>query len=149
MPKQNISASVDEDVHEFVSQDHINTSGLVNQLIREYMGGGSMNDFVYEFRRQQLLEDADDLSERADQKRQRAEALAEKMSEAEAEQREAEYDDAIEGASNVPADPENSYVRDHAEQFDMTPEEFAREISETHDKEYDPFNNTDDDLRSL
>jgi len=48
----------------------------------------------------------------------------------------------IEKAETIPADPNNPFVIDHAENLDLTPEELAREIAEEYDKEYDPFADT-------
>jgi len=37
--KQTISVSLDKDIVERINQDHVNTSGLVNTMLRKYLRG--------------------------------------------------------------------------------------------------------------
>jgi len=38
-PKRSISVSLDEHVADQITKDHINTSGLVNELVKKYLRG--------------------------------------------------------------------------------------------------------------
>jgi len=143
--KENISATVDPENAEFLAQEHINTSGLINKLVTQYRTGGAAEDVIREFRIEQLEDDADDAEKKAERKRRRAAELKAAMSET----KERKRNSILESAGDIPASPEHPWVRDHADELDMTPEEFAHEIADRHGKEYDPFNDTDDDLRSL
>ena len=143
--KENISATVDPENAEFLAQEHINRSGLINKLVTQYRTGGATEDVIREFRIEQLEDDADDAEKKAERKRRRAAELKAAMTETEDRERE----DILDAAADIPASPENAWVVEHADDVDMTPEEFAREIADRHGKKYDPFNDTDDDLRSL
>lgn len=139
MSKQNISATVDEEVGDYLSQDHVNASGLINQLVQKHMNGDS-EELLREFRRKQLLEEAEDLDSRAERKRKEAEKLAE-VNEKQEKERQAEIGEVVaEIGGDVPPDPENNAVKRHATELGVDPEELADELP--------PINN-DDDLRSL
>jgi len=58
-----------------------------------------------------------------------------------------EHSRVLEKAETIPADPNNPFVREHATKLDLTPEELAKEIAETHNKPYNPFE--DEGLDSL
>lgn len=148
MGKERISATVDEDVGAFVSQDHINTSGLINDLLREYMNAGGDKDAISQFRIQQLEEEAEDLSERAERKREKAEKLKEKQTTRKSKNRTEQRERILTAAAKIPADPEHPFIVDNAEKLDMESEQLAREIADEHGKEYNPMND-DDDLRSV
>jgi len=145
--KQNVSATVDDDVYEFLQQEHINTSGLINRCLKEYMNTGGDVSAVRDLRIQQLEDEAADLASRASKKRERAEELREALETKQEEAAEETLQDILDDAANTPADPTHPHVVDHADAADMTPEELAREIADYHDKEYDPFN--DDTPESL
>lgn len=67
--KKNISATVDPDVKEYVSQSTINTSGLVNKLLKQHMNGGASEEQILEFRIQQVNSEIESLENRIAQKR--------------------------------------------------------------------------------
>jgi hypothetical protein len=54
MPKKNISASVDEDVETFLSQEHVNCSGLINKLVKQHMNAGMTDNQIRKFRERQV-----------------------------------------------------------------------------------------------
>lgn len=146
--KPNISATVDEDVHEFLQQDHINISGLVNRCLREYMNTGGDVSAVRDLRIQQLEDDAADLQNRAENKRERAEELRAAIESSEQAREEERLERALDRLEMVPANPENGFIIEQAEDLEITPEELAREVAEEYNKEYqDP--DDDSDLRSI
>lgn len=131
MSKQNISATVDEDVADYLGQDHVNASGLINQLVTKHMNGES-EELLREFRREQLLEEAEDLREQAKRKREEAEKLAEVAEEQQSE-REQELEEVKEKLTDAPRDPENPAVKKYAGELGMTPEELIDELPDRDD----------------
>jgi len=83
MSKQNISASVDEDVAGYLSQEHINASGLINDLVKQYMDGGSEQAAILRLREEQLRSEIEALSQQEEAKRQELNRLADSRKEAE------------------------------------------------------------------
>jgi len=138
--KNNISATVDDDVYEFVQQDHINTSGLVNQCLKQYMNTGGDVSAVRDLRIQQLMDEAEEYDTLAEKKREQAEELQEAYERAEAEDTEERRQEVIDNAENIPADPSHPHFVE-AEGVDMTPEELAKAAAEEYNKEYDPYDN--------
>lgn len=131
MSKQNISATVDEDVADYLGQDHVNASGLINELVTRHINGDS-EDVLREFRRNQLLEEADDLENRAERKREKAEKMAEVEEQREKERQE-EIESVAEQLAGVERDPENAAVKAQADSLGITPEELLEELPEKTD----------------
>lgn len=131
MSKQNISASVDEDVADYLGQDHVNASGLINRLVKQHMNGAS-KEVLREFRRKQLLEEVDDLESRAERKRKEAEKLAEVTQEEQTE-REKELEEVAEELAGVERDPENPAVKAQASKLGIEPEELLEELPDRDD----------------
>lgn len=147
MGKKNVSATVDEDVYEFLQQDHINNSGLINRCLREYMNTGGDVSAVRDLRIRQLEDEANDLESRAENKRERADELRQELQKTEANEKTEQRKRVLEGAEMIPADPSHPFVQQHADDVDMTPKELAEEIADYHAKEL--VTDCDDDLNSL
>jgi len=145
---ENISASVDDDVHEFLQQDHINISGLVNRCLKEYMNTGGDVSAVRDLRIRQLKDEADELETRADTKRQRAKELREELEATKDEEQSAELDAVLQQAEYIPADAGHLFVQEHATELGMTPDELADAIAEKYGKERTDSDD-DTDLNSL
>lgn len=146
---ENISASVDDDVHEFLQQDHINISGLVNRCLKEYMNTGGDVSAVRDLRIRQLKDEADELETRAETKRQRAEELREELEATKDDEQSAELDAVLQRAEYIPADPEHPFVRDNADELGIRPAELADEIADRYGKERIEENTDGSDLNSL
>lgn len=54
MAKERRTISIDPDVESHLSQDGVNASELVNQLVRQHMNGGAGEEQIVEFRLQQV-----------------------------------------------------------------------------------------------
>lgn len=129
MSKNNISATVDDDVYEFVQQDHINTSGLINRCLREYMNTGGDVSAVRDLRIKQLEDDAEDLLSRAENKREKAEELREAIEKQDDEVDESRREEQLKKLRMVPDDPEHMLVQQVADELNMTPEEAITEAN--------------------
>lgn len=130
MSKQNISATVDDDVYEFLKQEHINTSGLVNRCLREYMNTGGDVSAVRDLRIQQLEDDAEDFEARAEKKREKAQELREAIEKQETEVDEGRREELLKKLRMVPDDPDHPLVREVADELDMTPAEAIKEAND-------------------
>jgi chromosome segregation ATPase len=83
MSKKNISATVDEDVERFLSQEHINTSGLINDLVSQYMQGGTEQAAMLRLREEQLRSELEALKQQRESKRKELERLTQSREEIE------------------------------------------------------------------
>lgn len=131
MSKQNISATVDEDVAGYLSQDHVNASGLINQLVKRHMNGEN-EELLREFRRKQLEEEAEELASRAERKRKEAEKLAE-VAEKKQLERQSELEEVAEELAGVERDPENPAVKAQAAKLGVEPEDLLAELPDRDD----------------
>ena len=125
--KENISATVDPDVSDYVGQDSVNTSGLVNQLLKQHMNGGADEGQILDFRIQQVRSEIEELEGRLDRKREELGELQDRRS----EQVETK-DDVVAEASSVLSredlEYKNQKVGYWADQAGMTKEELVAEI---------------------
>lgn len=138
MSKERVSATVDPENAEFLSQEHINTSGLINELLTKYRTGGASEDIIREYRIQQLESEAKDCKSQAQRKLEEAERLRQ----AKAEEKHSELETVLEKAEMMPADPTHPFVKKNADALDMDPEQLAKEIAEYHNKEYQDSSDT-------
>lgn len=83
MPKVNISATVDEEVEAFLSQEHVNASGLINDLVRRYMHGGDEKGAMLRLREEQLRSEIEALSQQLGTKEQELDRITESREQAE------------------------------------------------------------------
>ena len=87
MSKERISASVEPSVAEYLSQDHVNASGLINDLVKRHMAGGLDKDQLREFRRQQIESEIESLRSQLETKQSELQAVEETVNESREEQR--------------------------------------------------------------
>ncbi len=127
MSKERTSLSLDPEVAQFLKQDHVNASGLVNKLVKQHMNGGAGEDLIREFRIQQLESELNQIQTREEQKREELQKLKEIDSEKTQEQKEA-LEEAKEALSTTPRDPENPAIQTKAEELGMSPEELVDEL---------------------
>jgi septal ring factor EnvC (AmiA/AmiB activator) len=127
MSKQNISATVDDDVGEYVSRDSINTSGLVNKLLRQHMNGGADKDQILEFRIDQVRGEIEELESRLQRKREEYQELQERRSE-QVEEREDVIADARSALSREDLEYQNQKVAYWADQAGMEKGELVAAI---------------------
>lgn len=125
MTKDVISASVDEDVSDYVSQDHINTSGLVNRLLRMHMEGDDVDTAIRQLRREQVKAELESLETQRKQKKAELARLTE-LDDAAGEI----SDDELAKIRQVPKDEEHPMIQEIAERYDMTPAEAIRRAYE-------------------
>jgi hypothetical protein len=128
MSKERTSLTLDPEVANFLRQDHVNASGLVNKLVQQHMNGGAGEDLIREFRIQQLESELNQIQTQEEQKRKELEKLQEIDSEKSQEQREA-LEEAKEALKHTPRDPENPAIKKQADKLGMDPEDLVDELA--------------------
>lgn len=129
MSKDRTSLSLDPEVADYLRQDHVNASGLVNNLVKKHMAGGVSQDVIREFRIQQVESELDEI----EGKRERKEAELRKLKEINEDKRDlkqSKLDEAREALKDTPKDPENPAVENWAEEVGVSPSQLVEELSE-------------------
>jgi len=81
MSKKNISASVDEEVEAYLSQEHVNCSGLVNKLVKQHMNAGMTDNQIREFRERQVESEIEMLESQLETKQSELETIKDAVEE--------------------------------------------------------------------
>ncbi len=81
MSKKNISASVDEEVEAYLSQEHVNCSGLVNKLVKQHMNAGMSEDQIRKFRERQVESEIEMLESQLETKESELETIKDAVEE--------------------------------------------------------------------
>lgn len=131
MPKERLSVTVDPDVATYLEQPHINASGLVNDLLKNHIGGGGEQLASLQLRKRQLESEIDaatgkvsllqDELNKINSQIDGIEAATDRQRQDAAEKVKQLYPDRLE--------PSHPAVKTQAESVNMTPEnfiEFAR-----------------------
>jgi chromosome segregation ATPase len=138
MSKQNgsskgvTSVSLDEDLLNRASrQEHINLSGLCNDLLEEYFNSGSASRARLEAKHDRLLEQKEHLEAELGHVEEELDRVKEQL-EQHREEEQAREEKIKDLAEQLPADldPENPAVMNWAEKLEMTPRELCEEIEE-------------------
>ena len=140
MSKERRTVTLESEVNDYLAQDHVNASGLVNDLVKRHMNGDDTDGAIREFRIRQLEEEAEEYASRAERKRTEAERLKQAATEKKAEKRE-DLNKAIEQLADAPRDPDNPAVESQARKLGIEPEDLVAELPERTD--------TDSDFSSL
>jgi TolA-binding protein len=125
MAKKRTTVSLDEDVAEYVGQDHINTSGLVNDLLRRHMEGGDVDTAIRQLRREQVKAEIQSMQSQLEQKQSELARLSELDNQANEI-----TDDELAKIRQVPRNEEHPMIQDIADRYDMTPAEAIRRAYE-------------------
>jgi len=129
MSKQRLSASVDADVHEYLTKDSVNASGLINELVKNRMKSGGGQRAMLELREKQLESDVADLENRAETKRKELAQVREELSEYESET-DAVLKEAVDELEGVDTDPSNPAIQRWADKAGVAPPEFADRLDQ-------------------
>jgi len=141
MSKERRTVTLESEVNDYLAQDHVNASGLVNDLVKRHMNGDDTDGAIREFRIRQLEEEAEEYASRAERKRSEAQRLKQAAEQRQAE-KEGEISDALARLKGVPRDAEHPAVKTQARKVGVEPSELVEQM---------PENNTDDtaDFKSL
>jgi len=128
--KKRTSITLDKDVFRYLKQSELNQSGLINELVKEYRDGQDQQTAALELRYEHMIDEAEELEERANEKRRQAKEIKKLLDEAKQTQRE-ELQEAIEGVRNIrkhARSPNNDAVEKWANHADMEPEELLQHV---------------------
>ena len=129
MTKKRTSLSLDPEVADYLSQEHVNASGLVNSLVKKHMNGGASEDMIRQFRIKQVQSELESIESQAQQKREELEKLQE-IDEERQEEQQQKIKDAEEALSRIPnLTVDNPAVETWAEKCDMEPSELLDEVN--------------------
>ena len=132
MAKERRTVTLEREVDDYLAQDHVNASGLVNDLVKRHMNGDDANGAIREFRMNQLLEEANEYEMRAKRKREEVNRLQEVAKEKEAT-RDEEVQKVVEKLSGVERDPENPAIKRNADKLGITPQELLDKLPDDDD----------------
>lgn len=144
--KEARSFSIDADLKEELQhRNDLNASAVVNSYLREFLDATDATEeevIIREINKQ--IEGIDDDIEELEEERERLVNRRERIKKRADEREEEAVEDTLHRLNNVPANPENGYVVEAAQDLDMEPEVLARKLAEFHNKEYqEPDNNSD------
>jgi cell division FtsZ-interacting protein ZapD len=127
MSKERSTFSLDPEVNEFLQQDHVNASGLVNKLVKQHMNGGADEDILREFRIQQLESELNQIESQQEQKRKELEKLRQ-IDQNKSEEQQQQLEEARDELAETPKDPENPAIQNWAEKLGLTAAELIDEL---------------------
>jgi acetyl-CoA carboxylase alpha subunit len=128
--KKRTSITLDKDVFQYLKQSKLNQSGLINDLVKEYRDGQDQQTAALELRYEHMIDEAEQLEERANEKRRKAEEIKKLLDEAKQTQRE-ELQEAVEGVRNIrkhKRSPNNKAVEKWADHAGMDAEELLQHV---------------------
>lgn len=123
MSKERRTVTLDPKTDEYLSQEEVNASKLVNKLVRDYTGAGGNSRAMLELREQQLESELSELESRTETKRDELERVREQLG-AHEDQRETILDEARNTLRDTQLEPGNPAVQTWADKADMSVEEF-------------------------
>jgi len=126
MSKENISATVDPEVAQYLNREGINTSGKINKLVKQEMNAGTSERQMLELRQEQLQGDIEDLENRLETKEKMLQDVNSRLGELDEKEQENNREQ-LRKLKKVPNDPGHSFVQEVAEDLGMTPEEALEE----------------------
>lgn len=119
MTKKRKTFSVDKEVYDYLQQEHVNASGLVNSLVKQHRKGGVTDDVIREFRRQQVESEMESLEDQLTQKEselQRLKSFEVKKENEQIDAVDSMLDEIATGKAVFP--PDHPMIQDVARHFD-------------------------------
>lgn len=129
MSKDRTSVSVDEEVAQYLRQESVNASGLVNRLVKNEMNGFRSDRQLVELRLDQATSELEDLRTRVKQKEREVARLEEKLEQFN-DDREEKLAEAREHFRPDQLTEDNPAVENWSEKLDMTPAEFIEAVQQ-------------------
>lgn len=129
MTKSRRSVTLEPDVDEYLSQDGVNASELVNDLVKNHLTGGGDKQAMLELRKEQVNGEIDNLKQQLKQKEEELATIEERLTEYRT-QTEDVVKEASERLRGAPLEPSNPGVQNWAEQAGLTETELIEEIKD-------------------
>jgi len=125
--KKRTSITLDEEVYEFLQQNEINQSGLINELVKKYRTNESRDIAALTEQRDRLLDEADELEGRAQSKRERASNITEMIDEAKNKES-AQIRQAKDALCETPKEVGNPAIEKWANELGISQQELVEEL---------------------
>jgi len=129
MSKDRVSVTVDEEIADFVSRDDVNTSGLVNKLLKQHMTAGTSEEQMLRMRLENVEDDIDDLESQLETKRERRSNIISKLEEYEQAQEQVILD-AGEALDRTDFRAENQKLAYWVDETGLSKEELRQRLAE-------------------
>ena len=129
MSKERTSLSLDPEVAQYLRQDSVNASGLVNELVSQHMNGGATEDMIRDFRIKQVRSELEDINSRAERKREELETLVE-IDEGKSEEQQQQLEEARQTLVDTAKEPDNPAIKNWARDLGMSPQELIEKLEE-------------------
>lgn len=132
MGKENISATVDPEVARYLKRDSVNTSGLVNRLLLNYLNGNSGELQMLKLREQQLEAELESARETVNTTEKQLDSVQERIKRLEADRR-TSIEEAVEALKGIDGDidKDNPAVEHQAKQAEIPKEQLWDEYLNT------------------
>lgn len=129
--KEHISATVDPEVAAYLSQNTVNTSGLINRLVKQYMTGSDTSREMLQLRQNQLESQLSQLTSQQDSVVKELEQVEKELQKLD-QQEETELQESLEVLASVPWEIDNPAIQQHAVDLDMDPEDLIAHLEDYH-----------------
>jgi len=133
MPKENISATVDPEVAEYLSKETVNASGVVNRAVKREMGILEEGDEdLLKLRLEQIQDERQDLEERAERKESMENRLKKRLNKSEQKERtkrQEVVERCVENWRHLP-ERDSPAIETQADKAGMEPDAFYEALTE-------------------
>jgi hypothetical protein len=129
MSKDHISATVDEEIADFVSRDDVNTSGLINNLLKQHMTAGTTEEQMLRIRLERVEDRIEVLESQLETKRDHRDTILSQLEEYE-QQQEQVILDAGEALDRVDFRADNDKVAYWVDETGLSKEELRERLAE-------------------
>lgn len=123
MSKERRTVSLDPEVEEYLSQEGVNASELVNNLVETHVSAGGNEKAMLELREQQLESEVAELESRTETKQEELAQVRDRLSEFR-DKREDVIQEARNTLEDIPLEPDNPAVQNWAGKAEMPVDEF-------------------------
>jgi uncharacterized protein YlxW (UPF0749 family) len=141
MAKKRKTVSIDEDVHnQLSSQEHINASSIVNELLRQYLFQGESQDAALHMRKKDLEKQIEETRQEITHLESKVERLQDEKEQVKQmiQDRRREGIKEIEKFADIiqqgdfagEIEPDNPAVQNYAQDANMTPTRFVQEVED-------------------
>lgn len=132
MSKERRTVSLEPEVNDFLQEEGVNASQLVNKLVKNHATSGGDTRSMLELRAEQLRSDINELHGRVESKEDELERVESRLDEFRTE-REKVLDEAAEALHGTTLEEDNPAVQNWAEQADVPVDELISEVEDRRD----------------
>lgn len=131
MTRERISATVEPNVKEQLEREDVNTSGLVNRLLKQHLQAGGDSEEMLLLRKEQLQSEIEQHESSIETLEKQLNQVNERLAQIREEQQ-SDLQEAMHILESVPWQKDNPAIQNHAEELDMTPEDLINQLEDYH-----------------